>query len=59
MKIIAKDNYNRDTINDILIAENVANWYADKIVNFLNNFDKSDRVYTAENDDYKLYKYEN
>lgn len=37
MKIIGVDNYNRENISDILVAENVINEYlGNRIVEFLN-----------------------
>lgn len=37
MKIIGVDNYNRENISDVLVAENVANEYlGNRIVDFLN-----------------------
>ncbi len=57
MKIIAVDNYDRESVNDILICENVHKWYGDMIVKMLN--EKSDiSFFKLVPDDTKLYKFE-
>jgi len=59
MKIIGRDNFNRDTVDDVLIAENVSGYYAEIIKNYLNADDKNDRYYfDVTEDDYKLQKWE-
>lgn len=61
MKIIAVDNFNRETHDDKLICENVNTYYAKIIVEFLNNKisgDYSDEYFKVVEDDYTLYKYE-
>ena len=54
MKIIAKDNYDRETISDYLVAENLNDYYGKMITNLLNRT-ASDTFYEAVEDDYKLY----
>jgi hypothetical protein len=59
MKIIKKDNFDRESIADETIAENVEDYYAGLIVDFLSRTrasDYSDWVYKAVPDDYRLSK---
>lgn len=61
MKIIRIDNFNRDSISDILVAENVSELYALIIVEFLNekySGEASSYFYIYRSDDYKLYTFE-
>lgn len=61
MKIIKVDNFNRETISDVLIADNVQNSYASVITEFLNKkYGGNDLpdFFRAVEDDYKLYKFE-
>lgn len=61
MKIIAKDNFDRETVSENLVAENVSQFYAPIIVRFLNEkFSGMDapHFFAVEPDDYKLYKWE-
>ena len=60
MKIIAVDNFDRDSESDELIAENVPEHWANRIVSLLN--EKVGRMsrdyFRAVSDDYKLYVWE-
>lgn len=61
MKIIAVDNFDRETRDDVLVCENVNEYYAERIVNFLNikySGEHESRYFKAVKDDFKLYKYE-
>ena len=61
MKIIATDNFDRDPVPDVLVAENVSEFYAPPLVKFLNDtFSGLDapRFFKAKPDDYKLYEWE-
>ena len=60
MKIICEDNYGRETVNDILIAENVKKHYAIKIAEFLNRdtHELGPYFYRAVDNEYKLHKWE-
>jgi hypothetical protein len=61
MKIINVDNYNRDTVDDVLVCENVKKYYGEIIVNALNNTlsgEHSESYFRLVSDDYVLYKYE-
>lgn len=60
MKIICKDNYDRATRNDKLIALNVDPFYGKTIVDFLNSKTSaySPDFFTLVEDDYKLYVFE-
>jgi hypothetical protein len=62
MKIIAVDNFDRETHSDVLIAENVTECCAPIIAAALNEklckHDDSPTFYRAVPDDYKLYRYE-
>jgi len=54
------DNFNRDNISDVLIAENVPESHAELIANLLNErlvTGQSPDFYVAYGDDYKLYKF--
>jgi hypothetical protein len=61
MKIVKVDNFVRDTVSDILIADNVPIYYALDIANYLNEkFGGRESLYffRAVSDDYKLYVWE-
>jgi hypothetical protein len=59
MKIIKVDNHNKETYNDVLIAENVHAGYGKIIVDLLNNnARRSDSdFFKLVDDNYKLYKF--
>ena len=59
MKLIAKSNFDLETVNDVLIAENVHKGFGEHIVRVLNK-DKSDDTYfySLVENDYELYKFE-
>lgn len=58
MKIIGTDNLNRESVADVLIAENVHQWYGQKIVDLLNKEanigDSSGTWYKVVDDGYRL-----
>lgn len=59
MKIIAKDNFARESVADVLIAENVHLSYAHEIATFLQatyGGDNESRFYEAVSDDYRLWR---
>lgn len=58
MKIIGKDNYNRENVADVLIAENVDPQKLDVLVDTLNfKFSEyTDYYYMAVKDDYRLWR---
>lgn len=59
MKIIAIDNFGRETEPDILIAENVNQQYIDYLLETLNDEyggEYSTHYFTSVNDDYVLSK---
>lgn len=61
MKIIAKDNFNRETVSDYIVCENVNHYYGNKILEFLKDkFESpgSDKVFHLVEDNHKLYKFE-
>ena len=60
MKIICVDNFQRDTKNDSLVAENINVHYGEYIVRLLNEHEgeHSPNFYKLVEDDYKLYKWE-
>lgn len=61
MKIIAKDNFDRDDVNDRLICENVNKYYGKYLIDFLNEkFSANDTpdYFVLKEDNYKLYKFE-
>lgn len=56
MKIIAVDNYNRESIADVLVCENVTNTYiGDLITEFLNSR-ATDSYYKLVDDEYRLWR---
>jgi hypothetical protein len=60
MKIIAVDNFDRETHDDKLICENASEFNAKLIVNLLNDKfgENSDTFFKVVENDHKLYKYE-
>lgn len=60
MKIVRLDNYGRDHVSDVLVAEAVPVEYAQRIVDLLNSqfSDCSDEYFTVKPDDYKPYRFE-
>jgi len=58
MKIIASDNYARETVADIVVVDKITNtYYAKLIVSLLNNrlhIVDSDKYYKLVEDDYLL-----
>jgi hypothetical protein len=61
MKIICVDNYDRDTVDDVLVCENVNEYYGKIIVGLLNDKlsgEHSSGFYKLIDDDHKLYKYD-
>lgn len=54
MKIVGTDNYNRDSIADFLVAENVDKYLGVQIVQYLNR-NTSDTYFSLVEDNYKLY----
>lgn len=57
MKIICVDNYDRPTVSDKLVAENLDELNGNKLVTLLNNLNPSGgpHWYKLVEDDYKLY----
>lgn len=60
MKIIAKDNFDRENISEFVVATEVNKYYANLIAKLLNNRGSDDQpyFYKAVPDDYKLYTFE-
>lgn len=58
MKIISVDNFNRENVADILIAENVKESWGNHIVKLLNDKEHDDSPYFFRlvKDDYKLWR---
>ena len=58
MKIVAVDNYNRDSVEHLLVAENVPEQYAQQIADLLNDHYviRGDRFCRVYPDDYKLWR---
>lgn len=56
MKIIAVDNYNRESVADFLVCENVNQSYGERFVKFLNDQvrDGDPRWYRLVADDHRL-----
>ena len=58
MKIVRIDNFNRDTVSDVLVCENVNEYYGKFLVEALNNKysgDYSEDFFRLVEDDYVLY----
>ena len=61
MKIIGISNFDLETVNDVIVAENVQPFYVDTIVDALNKKLCSEHAtyfYKAVEDDYKLHVFE-
>lgn len=61
MKIVKVDNFDRDTYDDVLICDNINEYYGKIVVEALNNKlsgDRSDAYFRLVEDEYKLYKFE-
>lgn len=61
MKIIAVDNYDRETVSDILVCKNCDEYEAKIMCEALNEKlggPSSPRFFKVVEDDYKLYKWE-
>jgi len=60
MKIICKDNFDRETVSERFIAEDVSEFVGRRIVKLLNQDSPPDgsAYYELVSDDYKLYVYE-
>lgn len=58
MKIIAVDNFGRESIADLLVAENVSEYWGKRIVDALNDkqHDESIRYFKLVSDDHKLWR---
>lgn len=56
MKIVQIDNFDRDDISDVLIAENVNEYFGKLIVDFLNSRESvtSERYFVLRQDSYEL-----
>lgn len=60
MKIIRVDNFNRETVSDLLVCENISQHYGEIIVGLLNNKEsnESPNFFKLVQDDYKLYNFQ-
>lgn len=61
MKIVQSDNYDRDDVSEQLIAENVPEYWASKIVELLNDrYSGSETAFycSVKPDDHKLFIWE-
>ena len=60
MKIICVDNFNRETVNDWLVADNVNKRMGERIIEALNKqeSDESPTYFRLVEDDYKLFVFE-
>lgn len=59
MKVIKKDNMDRENISDSLVCENCNEYYATMIADLLNKQagETSPDWYVSVRDDYKLYQF--
>lgn len=61
MKIVGIDNFNRETVNDCLAAQNVPPLYAEVVAEALNakfSGDHSPIYFVVRPDQYELYRFE-
>ncbi|TPF18015.1 hypothetical protein [Priestia megaterium] len=61
MKVIKVDNFDREMYSDVLVCENINEYYGKIVVESLNkklSGDRSDDYFRLVEDDYKLYKFE-
>jgi len=61
MKIICTDNFDRESISDRLVCENISEYYGKIIVDFLNEKwggDYGPNYYKLVPDDHKLYEFQ-
>ncbi len=61
MKIICKDNFDRETRSESVVAENVPEYYIELLVEALNakhSGEHSENWFKAEPDDYQPYEFE-
>lgn len=59
MKIIAIDNYDRESVSDLLVCEHLNSYYSKLIFKFLTSLEPHcDYVYRLVSDDYVLYEFE-
>jgi hypothetical protein len=60
MKVIAVDNYGRESVSDVLIRDNLSIEDADALATLLNfkaGDEAPDKYYVVKNDDYELYEF--
>jgi hypothetical protein len=59
MKIVGISNFCKDNVSDIIIAENVNEYYGKLIIKFLEEITKEHDEYYPKlvDDNYKLYKW--
>lgn len=58
MKVVIVDNYDRDTVSDRLLAENLSEKEAREKADKFNNSHPGSEYAVVKPDDYVLYKYE-
>ena len=61
MKVVAIDNYGRETISDVLIKDNLSIEEADALAWRLNSKagdETPEKYYVVKNDDYELYEFD-
>lgn len=58
MKVVLVDNYDRETVEDLLLAENVSQEEAEQIADAYNEKQTDSAPYWAvvKNDDYRLWR---
>lgn len=59
MKVVLVDDLNRETVNDVLLKDNLSLEEANKLAEEYNDTHKNDLYYAiVKEDNYKLYKYD-
>ena len=59
MKIIIKSNFDSESISDVLVCNNIGEFFGKKIIDGINSSEEQDSIYYYElvSDDYKLYSF--
>jgi hypothetical protein len=56
MKIVLKDNFNRESVADFLVADRVNQYFGEIIVKHLNAIASDSEYFALEADDYELWR---
>jgi len=56
MKIIAVDNYGRESVADFIVCENINEYLGDAVTKYLNGWSQSEVFFKLVPDDHKLWR---